>query len=138
MKHILIIDGNKSILEQYEFSFQAVKYKVTTADDCKDAYKKFKRENNNDTTSFDVVLVDMEIPGVSGMDCIREIRKKDMQTLIVAISYSTNKEMLIELMRLRCSDFVEKPVSFGELYTRIENALNWNNGYKTKNVRKEA
>ena len=122
MRHILVVDDSEDLLLQYEFSFRSLKYKVTTAQNGDIALAKLESLFLVQEP-VDVVLVDMQISGAQAIDFISTLREYGVLIPIIAISLTSNKEMLIELMRRGCSDFVEKPVSFGELYTRIEESI---------------
>ena len=122
MRHILIVDDQEDLLSQYDFSFRSVKYNVTTAESGTDALAKVgSRRLINE--AVDVILVDLQMSGMNGADLIANLRERGIDIPIVAISRSGSKEMVIELMRRGCSDYIEKPVSFGGLYTRIEEAV---------------
>jgi DNA-binding response OmpR family regulator len=125
VRHILVVDDSEDLLSQYEFSFRSVKYNVTTAVSGDDALMKLEsRLLINE--AIDVILVDLQMSGMNGADLIANLRERGIEIPIVAISRSGSKEMVIELMRRGCSDYIEKPVSFGGLYTRIEEAVKRN------------
>ena len=131
MRHILIVDDQEDLLQQYEFSFRSVKYNVTTAESGDDALIKLESRKLTGE-AIDVILIDMQMSGMNGIDLISSMRDRGVKIPIVAISRTGSKEMVVELMRRGCSDFIEKPVSFGALYTRIEDAVKQNSTVKKK------
>jgi len=131
MRHILIIDGDEGLLNQYEFSFQRVKYHVTTADSGETGLLKVEQTMQS-AIPLTCILVDIELPGMTGIEFIKAIRGKGIDIPLVTLSFSVNKEMLIKLMRWDCADFCEKPLSFGELYLRVDEAVKRRSLFKKK------
>ena len=72
----------------------------------------------------DILLLDINLPGMSGIDFATEIRKKDRQTRIIISTAYTNPEFTIRAVELRLCRYLVKPVTNDELISAFEKALN--------------
>ncbi len=96
--------------------------------------------NNNE---YDLILLDLMLPGMTGESLIKEIRKTKVMPIIV-ISAKTIKEDRINVLRLGADDFIAKPFDIEEVIARIEAQLrrytkfstdvSYNNDIKFKNL----
>jgi two-component system, NtrC family, response regulator HydG len=71
----------------------------------------------------DVVLLDLRLPGVGGLDVLREIRERSPGTDVIMLTGHGSIDAAIESMRMGAFDFVAKPCPIQELRVRIERAL---------------
>jgi len=78
-------------------------------------YKKYKP---------DILLLDINLPGMSGIDFATEIRKNDTQTRIIISTAYTNPEFTIRAVELGLSRYLVKPLTNDELISAFEKALN--------------
>ncbi len=72
-----------------------------------------------DGQSFDLVLLDLMLPGLNGEALIQELRKKFMMPVIV-VSARSGLEDKMELLRLGADDYITKPFETGEVLARVE------------------
>ncbi|MGL1890018.1 MAG: response regulator transcription factor [Spirochaetaceae bacterium] len=72
------------------------------------------------TEEFDILLVDLMLPGVSGFDVIREIRSRGNHTPIIITSAKFQMSDKVSGLRLGADDYIVKPFEFDELLARIE------------------
>ncbi|WP_249314251.1 response regulator transcription factor [Gehongia tenuis] len=75
-----------------------------------------------DGQSFDLVLLDLMLPGLTGEALIRELRKKFVMPVIV-VSARSGLEDKMELLRLGADDYITKPFEAGEVLARVEAQL---------------
>ena len=78
-------------------------------------YKKYKP---------DILLLDINLPGMSGIDFATEVRKSDKQTRIIISTAYTNPEFTLRAVELRLCRYLVKPVTNDELISAFEKALN--------------
>ncbi|MDD2499929.1 MAG: response regulator [Geobacter sp.] len=71
----------------------------------------------------DLVLTDIQMPGGSGIDLLREIKKSDPNALVLVMTGFGDKETVLEALRADADDFIQKPVNLLQLQTAIEKAL---------------
>ncbi|MCM8531417.1 MAG: response regulator transcription factor [Lentisphaeraceae bacterium] len=69
--------------------------------------------------SYDLILLDLMLPGISGDALCREWRKKGMQTPILVLTAKSDIKEKINLLDLGANDYLCKPFDFGELLARI-------------------
>lgn len=71
---------------------------------------------------FDIIVLDLAMPGMDGLETLQKIKEKDPDTEIVMLSGQGNIKSGVEAMKLGAKDFLEKPVDLAELLKRIEAA----------------
>jgi len=94
-------------------------HKVTLANDGKDALHKIRRD------TFDLVLLDVMMPGIDGVDVLREIRNHYSMTdlPVIMVSALSDSEKVVELLDLGANDYVTKPIDAKVLQARMETQL---------------
>lgn len=80
MKSILIVDDNISFMGSLKYSLENLGYKISTAFSGAEALEKFKKNN------IDVVLTDINMPGLNGLELANEIRNSNVDINIVLMS----------------------------------------------------
>ena len=80
---------------------------------------------------FDVVVLDVKMPGMDGIETIREMKKKNPLTEVILLTGHASMESGIEGMKLGAFDYVMKPVNIDELLEKIRQA------YERKRVQEE-
>ncbi len=86
-------------------------------------------ENGNDAlemaleNSFDLILCDVIMPGMDGLEFLERFRNKGKEAEILMITSSPNLEIAIETMRLGASDFIRKPFTQEDLHAGIQKAM---------------
>lgn len=70
----------------------------------------------------DIVLTDLNMPGLSGLEMIRQIRQTDQNTPIILMTYSMDHETLVEAINLGVTKFIAKPFDY-KLFVRVFNDL---------------
>jgi two-component system cell cycle sensor histidine kinase/response regulator CckA len=73
---------------------------------------------------FDLLVTDIVMPVMNGMELIDNLRERDVSIPVLALSGLSDEFLLEELSRRGCYDFLRKPVMFEELRSRIANILN--------------
>ena len=114
--HILVVDdddGIRSLVKQY---LNENKYLVTTADSAEDASEKIKIIN------FDLIILDIMMPGKSGLDFINDNKK--LETPIILLTAKGQPSERIEGLEVGADDYLPKPFEPKELILRIQNILN--------------
>lgn len=81
---------------------------------------------------FDIILLDLMLPGISGQDVCRKLRARKVLTPILMLSALDAVEEKIEGLRLGADDYLPKPFDFDELIARIESLHRRANGYTTQ------
>jgi len=119
-KKLLIVDDEPHILELVGAILESNGYEVEKADNGKDALAKL------DTESFDLVLLDMMMPGMSGREVCDKIRKnektKDQKVIFLTVArFSETGKKILDDMKV--SDYITKPFENEDLIKRIKKVL---------------
>lgn len=78
---------------------------------------------------FDIVLLDLMLPGISGQDVCRKLRARKVHTPILMLSALDAVEEKIDGLKIGADDYLSKPFDFDELIARIESLHRRANGY---------
>ena len=116
MKTILIIEDEKKIRRFLQLELEHEGYSVATAEDGEDGLNKVK--NNH----YDIVLLDLMLPKLSGEEVCKKVRKFSEIPIIIltAKDQTLNK---VELLDMGADDYLTKPFAIEELLARIRVAL---------------
>ncbi len=115
--HILIVDDDNRIRELVKEYLENQKFMVTTAKDAFDAKEKLK------IIKFDILVLDIMMPGESGLSLTKEIKKNDSTPIILLTAKDEIKDR-IEGLETGADDYLGKPFEPKELLLRIKNILN--------------
>ena len=117
-QRILVADDEKAIRD---FLFEALSqlggFSVELAENGEEALRKMERED------FDLVLTDMKMPRMDGLQLIAEITKSKPETLIVLLTGHGTIASALEAMKRGASDYLTKPVNLDELLLRLRKVL---------------
>lgn len=72
---------------------------------------------------FDLILLDVMLPGMNGFDICNEIRKQDRNLAIIMLTAKSGDEEVIQGLKLGADDYVSKPFSVAQLVLRVEAVL---------------
>lgn len=103
--HILVVDDEMGIREGCKRALSDEGYAVDTAEDGRSGLKKAK---DND---YDLILVDLMMPGIGGMDLIKKIHHMDPEIITVVITGNATIETAVEATKLGAYDYLPKPFS---------------------------
>lgn len=114
---ILVVDDEKNIRRSLEMICTSEGYEVRTAEDAESALKIIAG------TSFDLVLLDIMMPGTDGLTLLKEVRKVSPGAQVIMISGHASVENAVTATKEGAFDFMEKPISKEKLLISIMNAL---------------
>ena len=123
LAHILVVDDDEGIRSLVKKYLDEQKYLITTANSAEDAYEKIK------IIKFDIIILDIMMPGKSGLEFIQE-NKKNLDTPIILLTAKGQADERVEGLEIGADDYLPKPFEPKELLLRIKNILN-----KTKKKR---
>ena len=86
------------------------------------------------TASYDLVLLDLMLPGVRGEDVLRRLRISDNNTPVLVITALSEKRSTIELLNLGADDYLTKPFDLGELIARARALVRRGKGVRQTTV----
>ena len=115
-KRIMIVDDEISILNLLKDFFTRTGYEVLTFDLPKAALKSFAE------TPFPIVLTDLNMPEMHGLELIRQMKKITSDIKIIVLTGYGEKEEIVEALRLGVSDFIDKPIELKAIKDAVEKA----------------
>ena len=113
---ILIVEDDRDTAEAMRVSLEAQGYHVTTSADVEEGFRKAAE------IVPDVVVLDVKMPGMDGIETIREMKKKNPYTEVILLTGHASMESGIEGMKLGAFDYIMKPVNIDELLEKIRQA----------------
>lgn len=120
MAHILIVDDEASMREMLAIMLQREGYAVATAEDGARGLALIKE------TRFDLVISDIQMPNLSGIELLKEINRLELGVLVMMITAYSSTEEAVEAMKLGAYDYITKPFKNDEIRLVIRNALERN------------
>ena len=117
-RHILITDDEPNLRYGAGIALKKAGYKITEAGDGREALSMVLGGND-----FDLLLIDIRMPNMSGIELISELKRHDMFTPVVAISGFADSTQVSELMKNGCSGFLDKPFEPRELVEMVNSVL---------------
>lgn len=117
MKRILVVDDEQSIITLLQYTLEQAGYEVEIAMDGETAYQLIQ--------SFDytMVVLDVMLPKMSGIDVCRRVREKGVQTPILMLTARSDEYDKIIGLELGADDYMTKPFSPNEVVVRIKAIL---------------
>ncbi|KPJ83885.1 MAG: Fis family transcriptional regulator [Spirochaetes bacterium DG_61] len=117
MKSVLVIDDEKNIRETLKDVLEDDGYTVFLAGNGKRALDML------DVHAVDVVLLDLWLPEMGGMEVLEEIKKHDSDLPVVIISGHGTIDLAVKATKVGAFDFIEKPLSIERVLTVIDHAI---------------
>jgi len=114
---ILIVDDEKIVRESLFHWFEEEGYEVDVAEDGETALKKYEK------IKFDLLLVDMKMPGMSGLELLTRIKAIDNDAIVILITAFASVPTAISALKNGAFDYVTKPVDPDELAHLVQKAL---------------
>ena len=116
---ILIVDDEPSILQSLSGLLTDEGFEIYTADNGYEALKII------DAEMPDMVLLDIWMPGIDGIETLKEIKKSNTTLPVIIITGHGNVETAVKATKLGAFDLIEKPLNIDKVIVAINNALNF-------------
>lgn len=117
---VLVVDDEPAVLESSSLLLQEYGFKVASSSDAEDAMRRFK-EN-----SIDVVVTDIVMPSVSGIELIRQIHDINPRTPVILMTAYADMEKVLDAIKIGAFDFIIKPFTPELLLHAVEKAVHYN------------
>ena len=114
---IMIIDDEKIVGDMAKMALEKEGYVVETFINAEPALERLRAER------FDVVVTDLKMKGIDGMEVLRRVKNLYPETKVIMITAFANLDTAIEALRGDVYDFFPKPVKIKELKASIQRAL---------------
>src|SRR5215204_6485512 len=116
MSRILLIDDDPGVRDSMERTLRSAGYAVQSAASGEEGFEMAKGG------AFDVILSDMRMPGLSGLDILRQLREARVDSALIIMTGFGTVDTAVEAMKLGAVDFVQKPFFRDELLMRVRSA----------------
>lgn len=113
---LLLVDDEEMFLEYLSRRLIKLQYEVAKSFSGEDALEKIRVQD------FDVVILDVLMPGIDGIETLREIKRIKPVTEVVMLTGHASAEAGVEGMRLGAYDYLRKPCDMEELVSKINKA----------------
>jgi len=114
---ILIVDDEKNMREVLEIFLRNEGYNVSVADSGERAVEAMRHD------IFDLVITDMKMPGMSGIDLLKNIKQISPETIVVIITAYGTTESAVQAMKLGAYDYIQKPFEMDDIRLVVKNAI---------------
>ena len=114
---ILLLEDDRSLRELISERLRGEGYAVEAFLDGHKAYSSLDRH------TYDLLLLDINVPGLDGYTFLQQVRSRGMQTPAIIVTAHGDMDSLDEGYALGCNDFLRKPFGLKELLWRIQSAL---------------
>lgn len=116
---ILVVDDEKNILTSLSRALRVEDFEVDVAGNAKLALEKLA------VRSYDAAIVDVMMPGLSGLELLKAIREEGKEMPVLVMSGHGSIETAVEATRLGAHDFLEKPIGTERLLLSLERCLDF-------------
>src|SRR5262245_29622065 len=114
---ILVVEDEPNVRLVFRTALESDAYRITTAPDGETALAWLGQEH------FDVVLLDLQMPGVDGMDVLARLREWGNRTPVIIVSAHDRPPTVVRAVRLGAIDFLTKPIAPGSLRRAVADVL---------------
>jgi DNA-binding NtrC family response regulator len=121
---VLIVDDEKDFLEALVARFRLRGFEARGAGDGRAALECLDR------VPIEVVVLDLKMPGMDGLEVLRQLKQKHPETEVVILTGHGSSEAGMEGVSLGAFAYMVKPVKLAELVEKVEEALAWRSSAK--------
>ncbi|HEY5614677.1 MAG TPA: sigma-54 dependent transcriptional regulator [Bacteroidota bacterium] len=118
-ERILVVDDEQIIRESLGFILKKEGYTVEEASNGREALEK------QSVQPFDVIITDIEMPEMRGIDLMGEITRRTPQTFVMIITAFGSIETAVQALRSGAHDYILKPIDFDDLLHRVKKLLKY-------------
>ena len=111
---VLIVDDEEEFINSLAERLSIRDYDATTSVNGQDAIEKIS------SYDFDVVMLDVVMPGIDGLEVLREIKRIKPLTEVIMLTALPNVEIGVEAMKRGAMDYILKPCEIEELISKID------------------
>lgn len=129
---VLLVDDEKDFVEMLSLRLKEVGEKVTPAYSGKECLEALEK------TEIDVVILDIKMPGMDGIETLKEIRKRFPLVEVIMLTGHGTIQTAVEGMKLGAFDYLLKPADFDDLTAKLEGARKRKNDQEERIRRAEA
>lgn len=126
MERILVVEDDPALLRGLTDNLRCESYDVVTATDGLAAFQMIR------TAQPDLVVLDLTLPGLDGLEVCRRVRELGLRTPIVMLTSRSEEGDRVHGLEMGADDYVSKPFSLPELFARIRSILRHRRSWQTE------
>lgn len=115
--NILVVDDQESMRDSCQQSLSRKGYEVDTANNGEEGLDLLKKK------SYDLVILDLKMPGLNGIDVLKKIKENDPEIVVIVITGHATIESAVDAMKYGAFDFIPKPFTPESLRIIVKRAL---------------
>lgn len=113
---LLVVDDEKDFVEMFSLRLEEAGHSVSSVFTGKDCLSVLKKND------FDVVILDIKMPGMDGIDTLREIKQKHPIVEVILLTGHGSVDTAVDGMKMGAFDYLLKPANFGDLLQKLKEA----------------
>ncbi|HTR01490.1 MAG TPA: EAL domain-containing protein [Candidatus Acidoferrum sp.] len=121
LPHILLVDDEPLLLQSCKLLLEVAGFAVSTATTGREALALLT--SDEPSPSIDLMLLDLNMPDMGGLDVLRELRNRNLEICTVVLSAEVGFESVRQSFQLGAYDYVRKPYEFDELVNKLKSTL---------------
>lgn len=123
-KSVLIVEDDENILKETKEFLELIFPNIDTAMNGEEGYKKYKEYKENTGKFYDIIITDIQMPIMNGIEFTRLVYKENKEQLLIVLSAHGEAHYLLELVNIGISHFITKPLNHDDfvhvLYTKLK------------------
>ena len=124
----LIVDGNETILKSVKDILAKEKFDVIQSSGAEDALQILENQN------VDVIISELRMPGMDGIDFVKELRQWDGETAIILVSGEVDELEWLEAINCGASALLSKPLNKDKVVKAVQKAIKENEAYSNHSL----
>lgn len=116
-ERLLIVEDEDTLCESLQRVFQREGYEVDIADSAESAFTLLEEK------SYDLIITDIILPGISGIELLVKYRKKNPSQKVIVITAFASLASAVEAIKAGACDFIVKPLMHDEMKKAVRSAL---------------
>jgi signal transduction histidine kinase len=114
---ILLVDDEPGIRKVLDITLSHAGFTVCTARDGEEGWHLFKEKHP------DIVITDIKMPGIDGIDLLKQIKKRRPDTEVIMITGHGDMDLAVKSLQYEAADFITKPIDDAEIETAVKKAV---------------
>lgn len=114
---VLIIDDEKNIRLTLSKCLKYIDFDVDEAINGEEGLEKFWASH------YDLIVLDLKMPGMDGLEVLKRIREKDRETPVIVVTAHGTVDVAVDAMKLGAADFMQKPFTPREIQDRVKEII---------------
>lgn len=114
---ILVVEDEEKVSDLIRRGLEQSDFQADVAASGEEALERLDRQ------AYDAVILDMMLPGIGGLEVVRELRRRRQEVPVLALTALGSTDDRIEGLNAGCDDYLPKPFAFGELLARLRALL---------------